>query len=132
MHARRPRVGLQHGEDVGTEQSQGWLRDPPVVASLLIASLLCLDCSFSAAAASSRGTMAQLPPGYVMAPAVVDNSHKRYDVAAAITAMLILTTAITVARVWSKFRARLMGLEDWSIIPALVCLNAQQSVTARS
>lgn len=67
-----------------------------------------------------------------MAPAVVDNSHRKYDVAAAITAMLILTTAITVTRVWSQFRARLMGLEDWSIIPALVCLDAQRSATARS
>lgn len=59
-------------------------------------------------------------PNLLPPPTQINDTHKHYDVAAAIIVMLVLGTFVTLARLFCQWRYQTFGWDDWAIIPALV------------
>lgn len=67
---------------------------------------------------SNSSAVSLIPP-----PVDINDTHKVYGVAVAVIVMCSVTTCIGVIRLVFRWRHKLLGLDDYAFVPALVSLT---------
>jgi hypothetical protein len=61
-----------------------------------------------------------MPTNLLPPPTAINDEHKAYNIVAGIIVLGVVSTSLTLLRLWYRYSSRNFGADDYAIIPALV------------